>query len=76
MELGYGIKVEDLNGKTLGTVDHLVRNTWTGEISKFVVRREAPDQDLFLSPEDVSEVTESTAKLKASAEELLQRQSS
>ena len=73
MEVEYKAEVRDQNGKFLGTVDHLVRDSWSGEISKFVVRREAPANDLFLSPEDVSEVTKDTVKLNVSAEELNQR---
>jgi sporulation protein YlmC with PRC-barrel domain len=64
VEVEHGAKVIDQNGELLGTVDHLMRNLWTGEVSKFMVRREAPDEDLFLSPEDVMEVTGSTVKLK------------
>lgn len=73
MELEFGAKVEDQNGKVLGIVDHLVRDTWTGEISKFVVRRKAPDSDLFLSPEDVLQATKSKVKLNVSFQELSQR---
>ena len=73
MELEFGAKVIDKKGKVLGTVDHLVRNTWTGEIRKFVVRRKPPDDDLFLSIADVAEVAKSTVKLRASAEELHQK---
>ena len=73
MELEYGTEVVDQNGKVLGTVDHLVRNTWTGEITKFVVRRKSPDNDLFLSSEDVLEVKEDKVKLKVSLNELEQR---
>ena len=73
MELEYGAEVIDQQGKVLGTVDHLVHNTWTGEISKFVVRRKAPEQDLFLAIQDVAEVTEKTVKLKVSVGELEQR---
>ena len=76
MEIEYASKVIDQKGKVLGTVDHLVRNSWSGEITKFVVRREAPDEDLFLSLEDVSEANKSEVKLSVSLEELLQRQSS
>jgi len=73
MELEFGAEVKDQNGKVLGTVNHLVRDTWTGEIRKFVVRRETPDNDLFLTPDDVLEVTKGKVKLNASAEELSQR---
>ena len=76
MEIEYAAKVIDQKGKALGTVDHLVRNSWSGEITKFMVRREEPDEDLFLSLEDVSETNKSEVKLKVSLEELLKRQSS
>jgi len=76
MEIKYAAKVIDQKGKVLGTVDHLVRNSWSGEITKFMVRREAPDEDLFLSLEDVSEANKSEVKLRVSLEELLKRQSS
>ena len=71
MEIGYGATVVDRDGKALGTINHLVRNTWTGEISKFMVRRKAPERDLFLSPQDVLEVTKSEIKLNVSFEELI-----
>ncbi len=75
MEPEYAAEVIDQTGKILGKVDHLVRNSWTGEITKFVVRREAPDEDLFLSTKDVSEATKSKVKLNVSLEELVKRQS-
>ena len=70
MEIEYGAEVVDKNGKVLGTVDHLMRNTWTGEISKFVVRRGAPQTDLFISPQDVLEATRPKIRVKFSLEEL------
>lgn len=47
-----------------------MRNTWTGEISKFMVRRKAPERDLFFSTEDVLEATKSKIKLSVSFDEL------
>ena len=73
MELEYGAEVIDRNGKPLGTVDQVIRDTWTGEISKFIVRRKVLDKDSFLSPEDVLEATKSTVKLNVTLEELSQR---
>ena len=73
MEVEYAAKVTDQNGKPLGQVDHLVRNTYTGEITKFVVRREAPAKDLFLAPADVLEATENEVKLNITLEELVDR---
>lgn len=70
MEPKYGAEVIDRNGKVLGTVDHLMRNTWTGEITKFVVRRKAPDRDLFFSTETVLEATNTKVKLNISFDEL------
>jgi sporulation protein YlmC with PRC-barrel domain len=70
MKVEYGAKVIDRNGKVLGTVDHLMRNTWTGEITKFAVRRKAPDEDLFFATKDVLEATKTKVKLKISFHEL------
>jgi hypothetical protein len=64
MELEYKAEVLDRNGENLGTVDHYVRDTWSGEISKFVVRREAPQADLFVSPADVADSSRENVKLK------------
>ena len=70
MEIEYGAEVIDRNGKVIGTVAHVIRNSWTGEISKFVVRRKAPDRELFLSPEEVLEVTNTGIRLNISCDEL------
>lgn len=72
MQIEYGAEVIDKNGKVLGTVEYIVRNTWSGELSKFMVRRQAPGRDLFLSPEDVLEVTKTRITLSVSSEELNQ----
>jgi len=63
MHIEYGAEVIDKNGKVLGTVSHLVRNTWTGEISKFV-------RDLFFSTEDVLEATNTVIRVNISFDEL------
>ncbi len=71
MQIEYGAEVLDKNGKVLGTVEYIVRNTWTGELSKFMVRRQA-GRDLFLSPEDVLKGTKTRITLSVSSEELSQ----
>ena len=63
-----GASVVDKNGEPLGSVDHVARDGWSGEIRKFIVNRNPPDDDLFLSPEDVAEATETTVRLKAAVE--------
>ena len=70
MVIEYGVSVEDKNGNVLGTVDHIIRDTWTGEQRKFVVRREDPQVDLYFSPEQVTEATSDKVKLNLSLEEL------
>lgn len=66
MEIKYGTEVVDRSGKPLGTVDHLMRNTLTGEVSKFVVCRKSPLRDVFLSPQDVLEVEKSKIRVNIS----------
>lgn len=69
MEIPYGAEVVDKNGKVLGTVNHVVRDTWTGEVRKFMVRQKAPNTDLLLSPADVIEATDSKVRLKVTLDE-------
>ena len=64
MQIDYGVEVKDKNGKKLGTVNKVIRDSWTGEISKFQVSSEQSDIDLFISPEDVAEATVNEVKLK------------
>ncbi len=64
MEIEYGAEVIDKNGKSLGTVNKVIRDSWTSEISKFQVSTEHIETDLFISPEDVAEVTANKVKLK------------
>jgi len=69
MEIEYGAEVIDRNGKVLGTVDHVIRDTWTGEIRKFMVRRRVLDRDVLFSPQDVLEVMKSKIKVNISFNE-------
>ena len=74
MEIEFGSKVKDKNGKTVGTVNYIVNNTWTGEVSKFMVIREDNGDSLFFSVEDVIEATASTIKVKQDIDELTKKQ--
>ncbi len=73
MEPQYGAEVIDSKGKSLGTVNYLVRDTWSGEIKKFMVYRKAPEKDLLMTLEDVAEATENTVRLNVSATQLEER---
>ncbi|HEY33373.1 MAG TPA: hypothetical protein G4O10_09770 [Dehalococcoidia bacterium] len=70
MQIEYGALVEDKDNKVLGKVDYIVRDTWSGEQRKFMVRRDAPQTDIFFTPEHIAETTEEKVKLNISLEEL------
>ena len=63
MDIEYGAEVIDREGKALGTVDYVIRNSWTGEISKFRVRRDPSGSELMLSPEEILESAETRIKV-------------
>jgi len=70
MEIEYGAEVRDKNGKVLGTVNKVIRDSWTGEISKFQVSTELTEVDLFVSPQNVVEATPNEVKLKIAFDEI------
>jgi sporulation protein YlmC with PRC-barrel domain len=70
MDIGYGAEVIDRNGKVLGIVDYVIRNSWTGEISKFRVIRDLPGSNLMLSPEEVLDAKENKIKVDISSDAL------
>ena len=69
MQIEYGAEVVDKSGKVLGTIDHIIRDTWTGEIRKFMIRKKLSDKDLMFSPQDVLEATKSRIKVNFSFNE-------
>jgi len=69
MEIKPGAQVIDKNGRVLGSVTHLARDGWSGEVKKFIVNRKPPDKDLFFTPEDVLEATDARIKLKIALDE-------
>jgi len=72
MQIEYGALVEDKDNKVLGTVDYIVRDIWTGEQRKFMVRRDAPQMDIFFRRENIAQATEEKVKLNVSLGELEQ----
>jgi hypothetical protein len=72
MEIEYGALVVDKNEKALGTIDHIVMDSWSGEPRKFIVRLEDEVSAVYFSPEHIAEVTREKVKLNLSAEELEQ----
>jgi sporulation protein YlmC with PRC-barrel domain len=69
MEIEYGAEVVDKSGKVLGTIDHIIRDTWTGEIRKFMIRKKLLDKYLLFSFFVVFEVSKSKIKVKISFDE-------
>jgi sporulation protein YlmC with PRC-barrel domain len=70
MEITIGAKVEDKNGELVGTVNNILRDTWTSEITKFSVKTELVETDLFYSPGEVSETSETRVKLNVALGEV------
>jgi len=66
----HGEQVYGRNGGYVGTVNRLIRNLWTGEVSKFMVKTDLARQDLFLSPEDILEEKSGSLTLKTSVDEI------
>ena len=72
MGIDYGMSVVDKNNKTLGTIDHIVMDSWSGEPRKYIVRLEDEVSAVYFSPEQVAEVTEDKVKLNLTFEEMEQ----
>jgi hypothetical protein len=70
MDIEYGAEVIDQEGNALGTVDYAIRNSWTGEISKFRVRRDPSGGEFMLSPEEILESAETRIKVDVSSDGL------
>ena len=69
MEIEHGAEVIDKNGRRLGTVGRVIRDTYTTEIRKFTVSTDITDTNLFFSPEEVHESTTNTVKLRIALDE-------
>jgi sporulation protein YlmC with PRC-barrel domain len=70
MEIEYGARVKDKNGKVLGTVNNVIRDSWTGEISKFQVTTDPTEAGYFIPPDKIAKATPKEITLKVAQEEL------
>ena len=70
MEIEYGAKVKDKNGKVLGKVNNIIRDSWTGEIAKFQVTTDPTEAGYFIPPENIEKATPKEITLKVAQEEL------
>ncbi len=74
MELQIGTAVTDKNGESLGNIDYVMRDTWSGEVRKCMIYKQPPDKDIMFSLDDIAESTEDLIKLNLSTDELMSRQ--
>ena len=72
MDIEYGMLVVDKNNRSLGTVDHIVMDSWSGEPRKFVVRLEDDISAVYFTPQQVAEATKGKVKLNLAFEEMEQ----
>jgi sporulation protein YlmC with PRC-barrel domain len=70
MQIEYGAKVKDKNGKVLGTVNNVIRDSWTGKISKFQVTTDPTEVGFFIPPDKIDKATSKEITLKVAQEEL------
>ena len=70
MDIEYGAKVTDKNGKRLGEVDHIIMDSWSGEPRKFVVRLDDDVSAAYFKPENVAKATEREVSLNVSLDEM------
>jgi sporulation protein YlmC with PRC-barrel domain len=72
MDIEYGAEVIDRDGKALGTIDYVIRNSWTGEISKFRVHQDPSGSELMFSPEEILGLAETKIKVDVSSDGLME----
>ena len=66
MDIEYGAKVVDKDGKLVGKVDYLAKDSYTREIKSFKVSSEATESDVVFSIDDVDVATALEIRLKTS----------
>ncbi len=70
MDIEYGTEVIDREGNTLGTIDRVIRDSWTGEIRKFSVNRDDAGNELLFSPDEILDSEKTRIKVDVSSNEL------
>ncbi|MBN2240882.1 MAG: hypothetical protein JW712_14015 [Dehalococcoidales bacterium] len=61
-----GAEVIDSNGNILGTIDYIVRDSWSGDIRKYIIYKKPPEKDLSFTPENIIENSETSVKVNIS----------
>ena len=71
-EIEYGMAVLDKNSNSLGNIEKIIMDTWTGEPRKYMARCENQMDAFFFAPEQVSDVNDGTVKLNIDRQDLEQ----
>ncbi len=69
MKIAYGVNVEDKNGNYIGQVNHVIRDSWTGNIKKFGIWNESFGKDWLVSPDNIQKMTEEKIILSIATDE-------
>ncbi len=69
-DIEYGMLAVDKNGKTLGVINHIIMDSWTGEPRKFVVRLDDDVSALYFVSENVADISGDKVKLNITADEM------
>ena len=72
MDIEYGMLVVDKNDKSIGTIDHIVMDSWSGEPRKYVVRLDDDISAVYFAPPQVAETTKKKVKLNLALEDMEQ----
>ncbi|MBN1161625.1 MAG: hypothetical protein JXA17_06750 [Dehalococcoidales bacterium] len=72
MDIEYGTEVVDREGNALGTIDRVIRDSWTGEIRKFSVNQDTPGNELMFSPEEILVQDKNKIKIDVSQDDLIE----
>lgn len=74
MKPEFGATVIDNEGNTLGQINYIINDTWTGELKSILIRKEHPRKDIVIPATDIAQVGEGKVYLKSSLADIENRQ--
>lgn len=63
MNIEYGMTVVDSKGVVLGEIGKVMTDAWSGDVRKYMVRRESEITSYFFTPAQVASVKDGRVKL-------------
>ena len=70
MDIEVDMKVVDKTGKTLGTVEQVINDMWSGEPRKYVIMMPDEAGALFFKPDQVDKVEKGKVTLALAAADI------